>query len=78
MEYRFKFKRKWFWKSIRVVGHSLDQTQDKIVLFKKDGSVEEIPHWKDCSVRLGTDWVLSVKTNMEKQSGQKINVNQEG
>ena len=78
MEYRFKFKREYFWHSFKVIGHSYTESQDKMVLYKKDGSIEEIPHWKDCAVKLGKDWALAVKVNMEKQSGQQINTNQEG
>ena len=78
MEYKFQYKIRWFWRSISVIGHSYDKDQDKIILYKKDGSVEEIPKWTTCSVKLGVDWVLSVKKNMEKQSGQQISINQEG
>jgi len=78
MEYKFKYRRKWFWRSIKIAGHSYQENQDKMVLYKKDGSIEEIHHWKDCSAKLGTDWVLFTKTQMEKQSGQQININQEG
>jgi hypothetical protein len=74
MEYKFVYKhhKKFFWQYRIVVGHRYDQHTDKMCLFFTTGGVAEIPHWKDYEVKLGTDWVLAVKTSMEQQSGQAI------
>lgn len=72
MKYRFRYKNGLFWTSKTVVGHRWDKDQDKMVLYKHDGAIEEIACWSKCSVRLGIDWVLAQKKAMEKQVGQPI------
>jgi len=72
MKYKFKYKRKWFWKTHTVSGHRYDDKTGAMELFFDDGSILSIGQWKKCSVRLGKDWVLAVKKEMEKESGQKI------
>lgn len=74
MNYVFNYRRNYFWKSCKVAGHKHDANQDKMILFFSDGSVREIANWKDCEVKLGTDWVLAVKKSMEKESGQPVNL----
>jgi len=74
MKYCFKFRRKWFWRSLTVVGHSYVVDQDKMVLFFEGGSVREIAHWKECELRLGVDWVLAQKRALEEQAGQAVPV----
>jgi hypothetical protein len=73
MKYKFKYRRYFFFKTFKVVGHSHDKDQDKMLLFFEDGGLREIKDWKKCEVILGTDWVLAVKAQMEKETGQKIN-----
>jgi len=77
MKYKFKYKKsgKLFWKSRTVVGHGYDKEQDKMCLFSEDGSLEEICEWKKHSVKLGTDWVLATKKQMEKETGTNIPMN---
>jgi len=72
MNYRFKFKRKWYWKTITVVGHQYVEAQDKMVLYKEDGSLKEIKNWKNCEVELSTDWVIAVKKKMEEKTGTTV------
>ena len=75
--YVFKFKRNnsLFSKSIKVVGHNYLSDQDKMVLYKEDGSLQEICNWKQCEVSLGADWVLVTKKKMEQQAGTTIPLN---
>ena len=77
MGYKFKFKKKWFWRTVSVSGHQYNQDQDKMILYKKDGGIEEVPNWKQCSVKLGADWVIAVQKNVEKESGRSIPLNKE-
>lgn len=72
--YVFKYKRRTslFSKSVKVVGHNYLPDQDKMVLFKEDGSLQEIINWKQCAVSLGPDWVAATKKRMEAQSGTSI------
>jgi len=58
-----------------VVGHRLDQNQDKLVLFLPDGGVMEVSHWRDKEMTLGADWVLAQKRALEVQAGQPIPIN---
>ena len=80
MEYLFKFKKRrcFFWNSVKIIGHRYDKNQDKMILYIKNGSVEEIAEWSKCSIRLGVDWVIAVKSNMENTSGHTVKIHQEG
>lgn len=75
--YTFKYKRKnsLLSKSIKVVGHKYLPDQDKMVLFKDDGGLEEIINWKQCAVTLGPDWVVATKKKMEQEAGTSIPLN---
>ena len=73
--YQFKFKRRLFWKTFQVIGHQYFTETDKMVVYFTDGGVQEIPHWKDCAIRLGADWVAEQKRNMEQKVGQTIPLN---
>ena len=75
MTYLFKWRRCFFWRSRRVSGHHYAPEQNKMVLYKPDGSIEEIVNWEKCAGRLGTDWVLFTKRQMEKQAGTNIQLN---
>lgn len=77
MKYKLKYRRKLFWKSYVVRGHSYDANQDKMILFLPDGGVQEIANWKSCEIKLGQDWVVAQQKQMEKQSGQHVPVNVE-
>ncbi len=74
MQYVFKYRRYLFWKKETVIGHGYDAAQNKIVLYYPDGGIKEIANWSKCEVRLGSDWVLSVKKNMEKKAGHPISL----
>lgn len=80
MEYKFTYRhyKKFLYKSQMINGHRLDQVLDKMCLFFADGSIIEIPHWKDYELKLGSDWALAVKTSLEQQSGQTIPLNIKG
>lgn len=75
MGYVFKYRKKFFWKKVSVVGHNYLEQQDKMVIFKEDGSLREIKNWSKCEVALGTDWVLAVKKKMESQAGAAVPLN---
>jgi len=75
MSYVFKYRKKFFWKKVSVVGHNYLEQQDKMVVYKEDGSLMEIKNWSKCEVALGTDWVLVVKKKMESQAGAAVPLN---
>ena len=72
MTYVFKYKRRFLWSKVTVIGHGLDRDQDKMVLYRPDGGVREIAHWRDCEIQLGTDWKVAQQKKMEEQAGQAI------
>jgi hypothetical protein len=72
MSYVFKFKRKFFWHKVTVIGHGYNEQQDKMVLYLPGGSIRELRKWRDCEVFLGTDWVLAQKKMMEEKAGTTI------
>ena len=81
MTYIFKYKRQGFFnttKSVKVTGHKFLPDQNKMVLFKEDGGLEEIVEWSKCSVTLSTDWVNVTKQRMEKDAGTSIPLNVKG
>jgi hypothetical protein len=72
MNYKFSYRRRWRWQARVVRGHHYEAAQDKIVLYLERGGIEEVPHWKDCAVRLGPDWVLAMQKAKEAEIGQQI------
>lgn len=73
MSYTLKYKRKFFWETIKnVIGHNLDSTEhDRYVIYKKD-EILTIPKWSECSLKLGSDFMLFQKNEMEKEANQDI------
>jgi len=72
MFYKFTYKRFLFWKTYSVVGHKYKESQDKMIIFFKEGGLREIKNWKKCELRLGPDWYAETKREMEKAAGQPI------
>ncbi len=75
MEYIFHWRRFFFWKKVKIVGHNYDEKFNKMILYYKNGSIREIKKWNNCEVFLKTDWVLAVKSKMEVESGQNLKLN---
>jgi len=55
-----------------LIGHKLDQTQDKLVFYYRNGSLREVCRWSTCEMNLGTDWVLWTKDQLAKKTGTDI------
>lgn len=72
MKYKFKWKRRFFWRTLTVSGHDWDQAQNKMTLYFENGSLRQIKKWNECELKLGTDWVLVTKKIMEEKAGQEI------
>ncbi len=75
MTYKFKYRRFIFWRSFTLMGHHYDNTQNKMVVYFPDGSCQEIKRWNLHEVKLGTDWVVAVKKDMENKAGMAIPLN---
>lgn len=78
MRYKFRYRRGFFWKSIEVTGHRYEKEQDKMVLFFKNGGVEEIKGWRHCECKLGSDWHSETVREMERKAGQKLPIDPGG
>lgn len=69
--YRYKKPSAWFWKCEKnLIGH---QVKDgKMILFHENGNQSVIAHWDDYDAKLGSDWFLFTKHEMEKEAGVPI------
>ncbi len=77
MTYKFKYRRSIFYRSFKVVGHGFNKELDRMSLYFQDGSTREIARWSKCDCKLGPDWALAVKKQMEKKAGQSIPVDRD-
>tara|TARA_R100000808_G_scaffold7022_1_gene20627 strand:+ start:3335 stop:3556 length:222 start_codon:yes stop_codon:yes gene_type:complete len=68
--YKFKYKRKFFWKSYLVKGHKFEENQNKMVLYFPNGGLREVKNWNDCEIKLGVDWVAFTKTQIKREAGE--------
>ena len=75
MLYKFTYRRRFFWKTIRISGHNYNKDMDKMVVYFPDGSLREIRRWKDCELKLGVDWYNQTLKQMETSIGTKIPTN---
>lgn len=74
MTYTFKYKRGFFWKTLRKTkGHDYQESQDKMDVFFGD-KIMSISKWSECDLKLGADFILFQKENMERESGQDIKI----
>jgi hypothetical protein len=73
--YKLKYRRWFFFKTLKIIGHRYEAGPDKFIAFFEDGSIDEIPKWSKCYVKLGVDWVNAQKKLMEEKSGTVIPVN---
>ena len=46
-----------------------------MILYFQDGSIERIPEWSKYHFKLGVDWKLALKQQMEKEINQEVKVN---
>lgn len=70
--FRFKFKGSLFWRKRTVIGYSPVAAADRMILFFEDGGIEEIAGWSGYHAKMGPDWVLAMKTKMEKEAGTAV------
>jgi hypothetical protein len=73
--YDFQYKRFFFWRKIKVIGHNYQPQTGKMDLWLPDGSMYSMRYWKRYNLRLGQDWVLAVKKQNEKDAGQAVPLN---
>lgn len=73
--YNFKYKKFLFTKTIKAIGHRYDKDTDRMDIYHVNGAITSIPQWSKYFLFLGVDWVLATKAAMEKEAGQKIELN---
>ncbi len=64
MNYTIKYKRRFFWKTIKnCISHNYTKPkdgQDKLWVLTDKGGFE-INEWSKCSIKLGEDWVKYIE-----------------
>ena len=49
------------WQKMEVIGHRYYKENNRMVLFKENGGIFEIPNWNDHYSDLGEDWAEKIK-----------------
>jgi len=70
--YKFKYRKRGLWKCVKSIGHKLHPELDRMDIYHEDGAITSISQWSKYDLRLGTDWVLFTKKQLEKEAGQKV------
>jgi len=66
--YNFKWKEvKGEWQTLEVIGHKYYEDTCRMVLYRKNGGIFEIPCWNECYSDLGEDWANKVKLQYEEE-----------
>lgn len=73
--YKFKYKKGLIGRTIVACGHRYDKEMNRMDVYHLNGAITSIAEWHKYTLHLGTDWVLFTKTRMEKESGQKVDLN---
>ena len=70
--YNFKWKElKGEWQKQDVIGHKFYEEVNRMVLYKADGGIFEIPCWNDHYSDLGEDWADKVRKQVEEEQQLK-------
>ena len=70
--YNFKWKElKGEWQEQLVIGHKFYEDVNRMVLYKEDGGIFEIPCWNDHYSNLGKDWADKVRKQVEEEQQLK-------
>lgn len=78
MRYKVKVRHIYspFWKTLVVCGHNYSKDGDRMDFHLVDnGGIYSIPLWSKHIIKLGQDFILSQKEDMEKTVGQSIPLN---
>lgn len=72
--YNFKWKEKLQepWVTQEVIGHKYFEDSNRMVLYKIDGGILEIPSWNLHYSDLGEDWADKVKQQYEDELANDI------
>jgi hypothetical protein len=66
--YNFNWKEiKGEWQAVKVIGHKFYEDTNRMVLYKENGGIYEIPRWNECYSDLDKDWADKVKQQYEEE-----------
>ena len=68
--YIFRWKHYLFFSKESVTGHKYVEDQNKMILYLPNGGIREIANWSQCECKLGLDWVLAVKEQINSEAGK--------
>lgn len=72
--YKLKYRKRFFWRSLTIVGHGYNDKMDRLTVDLPDGTTREFARWSLYDCKLGLDWIAVKKRLLEKQAGQSIPV----
>lgn len=64
-----------FYQNSNSITNKIRKPLDAMIFYFQDGSVERICQWSNYDYKLGLDWKLALKQQMEKEINQEIKVN---
>ena len=68
MVYTFKWRElKGEWQTLEVIGHKYYEESNRMVLYKTNGGIMEIPCWNQNYSDLGEDWAKKAKLQYEDE-----------
>ncbi len=76
--YKFKWKEiKGEWQTLEVIGHKYYEDTNRMVLYKENGGIFEIPSWNEHYSDLGEDWANKVKLQVEEELAKETQKEEE-
>ena len=76
--YNFKWKEiKGEWQTIEVIGHKYYEDTNRMVLYRKNGGIFEIPCWNEHYSDLGADWADKVNKQYEAELAKETQEKEE-
>ena len=78
ISYVFNWKEKGQkWQSKKVVGHKFYEDTNRMILYKENGGIFEIPSWNEHYSDLGEDWANKVKLQYEEELAKETQEKEE-
>ena len=73
MKYQFNWRSpsEKEWQKMEVVGHRYYEENNRMVLFKENGGIFEIPSWNEHYSDLGEDWANKIKETEKELANQE-------
>ena len=76
--YNFKWKEiKGEWQTLEIVGHKFYEDTNRMVLYRENGGLFEIPSWNEHYSDLGEDWANKVKLQYEEELAKETQEKEE-